>query len=120
MDGMNEHRKKTWATKCAFIALGFVFGFLLLIAIAIPNFVRSPNIPRNACINNLRQIDGAKQQWALDNHRSETDTPTSNDVAHYLKGKMFPVCYAGGKYTIGRVNEDPKCSIAEHALPSAP
>jgi hypothetical protein len=116
---MNEPKKKTSSIK--FIALLVVVSIPLLIFIVTPNFVRSPNTaPRNACINNLRQIDGAKQQWALEDHRSETDTPTIADVARYLKGKRFPKCYAGGKYTIGRVNEDPKCSIQDHALPPSP
>ncbi|HZV36220.1 MAG TPA: prepilin-type N-terminal cleavage/methylation domain-containing protein, partial [Verrucomicrobiae bacterium] len=38
----------------------------LLAAIAIPNFVHArTTAQQNACINNLRQIDGAKQEWAL-------------------------------------------------------
>ena len=40
----------------------------LLAAIAIPNFVRARTTSQqNACINNLRQLDGAVQQWALEN-----------------------------------------------------
>ena len=43
----------------------------LLAAIAIPNFVKARTTSQtNACINNLRQIDGAKQQWALEQIRS--------------------------------------------------
>ncbi len=39
----------------------------LLAAIAIPNFVKARNTSQaNACINNLRQIDSAVQQWALE------------------------------------------------------
>ncbi len=73
---------------------------------------------RNACINNLRQIDGAKQQWQLENHKTDSDTPTSAEVASYLKNNQFPVCPYGGKYTIGPVNEDPACSVPGHVLPS--
>jgi len=73
---------------------------------------------RNACINYLRQIDGAKQQWALENHKDANATPTSADVAPYLKNNQFPVCPAGGKYTIGRISEDPTCSIPGHVLPT--
>src|SRR5215831_18946939 len=48
----------------------------LLAAIAIPNFVRARQTSQtNACINNLRQIDGAKQQWALENGKQATDLP---------------------------------------------
>ena len=47
----------------------------LLAAIAIPNFVRARNTAQqNACINNLRQLDGGKQQWALENKQSDSGT----------------------------------------------
>lgn len=94
----------------------------LLAAIAIPNFVRARNTTqKNACINNLRQIDGAKQQWALEEKKSDTDTPTSAQVASYIKNGLFPACPSGGTYTIGAVNTDPTCSLAgtlSHALPT--
>src|SRR4051794_4918985 len=57
----------------------------LLAAIAIPNFVRArTTAQQNACINNLRQLDGAKQQWALENKAAPTATPDITDVAPYL------------------------------------
>ena len=57
----------------------------LLAAIAIPNFVRARQTSQtNACINNLRQIDGAKQQWALEKGASSTDEPGEGDIAPYL------------------------------------
>src|SRR6266700_3942702 len=57
----------------------------LLAAIAIPNFVRARTSSQtNACINNLRQIDGAKQQYALENKASQTYAPTLANVQPYL------------------------------------
>ena len=54
----------------------------LLAAIAIPNFVRARQTSQtNACINNLRQIDGAKQQWALENGKISTDVPALQGAA---------------------------------------
>ena len=39
----------------------------LLAAIAIPNFVRARATSQaNACINNMRQIDAAVNEWALE------------------------------------------------------
>ena len=70
---------------------------------------------RNACINNLRQLDGAMQQWALENKKNADSLPTTNDVAPYLK--EFPACPSGGTYTLGRVDQEPKCSLTDHALP---
>src|SRR4030081_2460256 len=77
----------------------------LLAAIAIPNFVRARTTSQmNACINNLRQIDGAKQQWALENHQPSTATaPASTVIAPYLgRGNAghYPTCPAAGTYTI--------------------
>jgi hypothetical protein len=74
-------------------------------------------INQNTCINNLRQIDAAKQQWALENNRNDDDIPTAKDLLPYLKNGVFPVCPAGGKYSINAVGELPTCSIPGHALP---
>src|SRR6185436_4578742 len=57
----------------------------LLAAIAIPNFVKARTTSqKNACINNLRQIDGAIQQWALENQAGATTAVDSTKVQSYL------------------------------------
>jgi prepilin-type N-terminal cleavage/methylation domain-containing protein len=57
----------------------------LLAAIAIPNFVRARTTSQqNACISNLRIIDGAKGQWALEQHKQNTDTPQDTDLQPYM------------------------------------
>ena len=93
----------------------------LLAAIAIPNFVRARNTTqRNMCISHLRQIDGAKHQWALENRKSDTDTPGQDDVKVYIRGVRFPGCPTSGTYTIGAMNTDPACSKSAdgHVLPT--
>jgi prepilin-type N-terminal cleavage/methylation domain-containing protein len=91
----------------------------LLAAIAIPNFVRARDTAqKNSCINNLRQIDGAKQQWALENKMNDTSSPASTDVQNYLKDNLFPHCPSSGTYGINAVNTDPTCSITGHVLPT--
>ncbi len=70
----------------------------------------------NACINHLRQLDGAKQLWALENKKTEDAMPATQDITPYLKGNVIPACPSGGKYTIGAVNVVPTCSIASHTL----
>ena len=97
------------------------FGAGLLAAIAVPNFVRArATSQENACINNLRLIDAAKQQWALENKKQSADTPTMKDLQPYLcrgpKGTL-PTCPGGGVYKIGAVGEKPTCSIPGHELP---
>src|SRR5512140_2021220 len=98
----------------------------LLAAIAIPNFVRARTTSQmNACINNLRQIDGAKQQWALETKQATNASPVFDDIKGYLKSAV--VCPAGGaaatfatSYTINDVSTRPACQIlaATHALPA--
>jgi hypothetical protein len=103
------------------LIVGAAFGVGLVAAIAIPNFTRARTTSQeNACINNLRLIDAAKQQWALENKKQSTDTPTMQDLRPYIgrgpNGEM-PACPGGGVYTIGTVGEKPTCSIPGHALP---
>lgn len=95
----------------------------LLAAIAIPNFVRARTTSQqNACINNLRQIDGAKQQWALENNiGSLTARPGSAEIQPYLgrgSGGSLPCCPADSRqtydssYVTGRLNVTPECRIS--------
>jgi septal ring factor EnvC (AmiA/AmiB activator) len=70
----------------------------------------------NTCINNLRQIDGAMQQWALVNKKDANAIPTARDIAPYLKN-ILPKCPAGGTYTFNSVGVGPTCTIPGHALP---
>ena len=72
----------------------------------------------NTCINNLRQIDAAKQQWALEKEKSATDVPTAEDLLPYFKDGIFPVCPDGGTYSINAVGDLPACSIQGHVLPA--
>ena len=77
----------------------------LLAAIAIPNFVRARTTSQmNACINNLRQIDGAKQQWALETKQATNAVPVLSDLTPYLKNDV--TCPAGGAAATSR------CSVA--------
>jgi len=58
----------------------------LLAAIAIPNFVRARESAQlNSIANNLRILEGAKEQWALENKKATTDTVAIADVQPYLK-----------------------------------
>lgn len=97
----------------------------LLAAIAIPNFVKArKRAQTNGCINNLRQIDGAKEQWALENKKTTNDTVEETDIDSYMKKQ--PLCPATGlntSYTYGAIGTDPTCSITDadtnfnHVLP---
>jgi len=74
-------------------------------------------ISRKTCINNLRLIDDAKQQWAADFNEPNDATPTEKDLAPYFKDGVLPQCPEGGIYLLNRVDQVPTCSIPSHVLP---
>jgi len=94
----------------------------LLAAIAVPNFMRVREAAQaNACINNLRLIDAAKQQWALEFRRLGSDEPGFEDIEEYLvragSGRL-PLCPASAgsqaftdSYIINQVTNVPTCVI---------
>jgi len=88
----------------------------LLAAIAIPNFVKArTTAQKNSCIANLKQIDGAVQQWALEQKKVATDTYslTSAEIKAYMKGSRLPDCPGSGTYAAGaNVSASPKCSLS--------
>src|SRR5688500_982153 len=83
----------------------------LLAAIAIPNFVKARTASqRNACIANMKQVEGAKSTWALENKKTGADVPGDADLFgadKYIAKK--PECPAGGNYTVGAVDAAPAC-----------
>jgi prepilin-type N-terminal cleavage/methylation domain-containing protein len=102
----------------------------LLCAIAIPNFVIArTNSIRGTCINNLRQIDSAKQQWALETSQVPSAVPTVAQIQPYLghgNGSVANVYCpqdAGRSlatsYALGNVSTQPICNIqpATHLIP---
>ena len=89
----------------------------LLAAIAIPNFVKArTRAQANACIANLKQIEGAKETYMLEN---KTTTAPAMDamVPNYIKST--PTCPGGGTYTVGDASTRPTCSLSAdgHELP---
>ena len=96
----------------------------LLAAIAIPNFIKSrTTAQKNACINNMRQIDGAVQQWALDNKQGPSAPVKFTDISGYLKHAV--VCPSGGttfqdSYNIDTVANKPTCKRAAGTGPNDP
>jgi prepilin-type N-terminal cleavage/methylation domain-containing protein len=100
----------------------------LLAAIAIPNFIRARATSQaNACINNLRQIDAAINEWALENGKSNgASVGGVSTVSAYIKlnaANSVPGCPASGTYTTFSVGSTPQvsCSLSTatpaHALP---
>lgn len=82
----------------------------VLIAIAVPAFLRArENARGRACQENLSILDGAKEQYALENKKQNGDPVTMEDLKPYLK--KAPECPAGGEYKLNPIGTDPVCSI---------
>ena len=73
-------------------------------------------IARKTCLSNLRFIDDAKQQWALDTGKPPRTVPKAKDLQIYFKDGVLPECPGGGTYSLNALNEVPTCSIPGHAL----
>jgi len=71
---------------------------------------------KNACIANLKQMDGATQQWALEKRMTANSAVNAEGILDYLKGRQFPICPAGGNYSVTTVKDAPRCTIPGHAL----
>jgi hypothetical protein len=113
MLGINSQSTIVSAKKLLLLGL-----LLATCVVTVPFFMRARTTTAvNACVNNLRQLDGAKQQWQLVNQKTTNDTPTLKDLAPYL-GPAF-ACPNGGIYTPERVGQPPRCSIGgtSHTLP---
>jgi len=90
----------------------------LLAAIAIPNFVKArATSQQNACINNMRQITAAVNEWALETGQQSGASVANTELTPYIQlnsNSSIPPCPAGGTYTLGAVGNLPQvaCSLS--------
>jgi prepilin-type N-terminal cleavage/methylation domain-containing protein len=91
----------------------------ILMAIAVPNFVKARDSSRSkSCIANLKQIDSAKEQYAMDAKLDSGATVAWSNLAGataYMKAQ--PTCPSGGTYTLNAVGTNPQCNKSGHVLP---
>jgi hypothetical protein len=90
------------------VVLVGVIGLWLLCVLCTSNFVRSGTTKTNAIFNNLRQLDGAKQIWALEHGRTGAVVVTTQDIAPYLR-TFTPV--AGERYILRTLTEAPQAQL---------
>ena len=115
---MKRFRKSKGFTLVEIMIVVLIIGILL--AIAVPNFIKARESSRKqSCIANLKQIDSAKEQCAMelkwDTGHAVVWTDLVNGATAYMKTQ--PTCPSGGTYTIDVVCTAPSCSVALHVLP---
>jgi hypothetical protein len=82
--------------------------------VAVPSFMKARSKASvNACINNLRQIDAAKEQWALEQKKATGDAAEEAGIVQYIKGAKLPRCPNGGTYTLNAIGTVPECSCGQ-------
>lgn len=105
------------------VELMIVVGVIgILLGIAIPGYLKYRTATkRTICTNNLKQIDGAIDEWAFENEVPEGIDPTpeqEEEIYANLQGGK-PTCPSGGTSTITTVGASPQvtCSVEGHVLP---
>ncbi|HIL70538.1 MAG TPA: hypothetical protein EYG38_11900 [Verrucomicrobia bacterium] len=74
---------------------------------------RGPHSERRSCLANLKQMDGAKEQWALEN-KKPAGSPVvghESEITKFLRGGDLPLCPDGGKYSLEPIGANPECSL---------
>ncbi len=109
----------------AFTLIEVMFAIMIvgmLTALAAPSFLNARQKSRkNICIENLRQMDSAVQQWAFENSVAPQNSYafTNTAILKFLKGSQLPLCPAGGVYEAGMtIGASPSCTVSGHALGS--
>ena len=95
----------------------------LLAAIALPSFLNArARSQANACISNLRMIEDASDEFAIDTGKTTgARVRLTRDLTPYIKlnvvGKI-PSCPAGGVYSDRIIGQLPTCSLGYTVTPA--
>jgi hypothetical protein len=117
---MGESAKQS--SKSSFLVWSIaIAGIGFIVWLIVPDFIKAHAVSAsNPCVNNLRQFDGAKNEWALETGKTNGMICTAEDIKPYVQlnaqGKL-PRCPSGGKYNFGKVGEPPTCSLGTNVIP---
>ena len=104
-------RKLAGFTLLEVMIIAAVVGIMAMIAV--PNFIKARvTAQQKICVKQLHSLSETKQQWAYENKKLPTATPTAAQLQLYYGKNRMPVCPSQGTYTLRRVNQEPICSRA--------
>ena len=85
----------------------------ILLSIAVPQWMKArARSQTNACYGNLKQIENAKEELAMEMHLPQGAPVVNGDLwPAYIKGSTFPACAAGGTYTLNTIGTPASCDI---------
>ena len=109
---MGKARKKNGFTLVEVMIVVSIIAMML--AIATPSFVKTRDTARtNACLSNLKAVDGAKMQWAMECRKTDGDSVAWADIApSYMKASV--TCPWGFPYTLQPIGTPPYCPVVGH------
>jgi hypothetical protein len=117
---MTAPKKKSAWGLLELTVLAVIIGFFFWVS-HYANFVRGGTSPANTCINNLRQIEAAKNEWALEKGITNVEiVPEESDLTPYIQlnsNSRIPPCPSGGTYTIGKLKDLATCSLGTNVYP---
>jgi hypothetical protein len=88
-----------------------IIVLVVLLAVAVPNILHPTRVKAaQPCSNNLRLIEGGKQQWVLESKAKLGDPVTLEKILPYLR-RMPTYNVPNGQYIVGKVGEDPQCTV---------
>jgi prepilin-type N-terminal cleavage/methylation domain-containing protein len=112
-----ETRKNAGFTLVEILTVAGIIG--LVAVIAIPNFAKATtSSKRNICLTNLRKIDDAKEQWAMQTGRANGTSTDAHvgEIDEYTRKAALMACPAGGDYAYGPVGEPATCTVDGHVI----
>jgi len=110
----NKLRNRVGFTLLEMIVVVLIIS--ILASIAIPAYMKArENSKTRLCRTHLRHLQEAKERWAMEHKKIDTDIPTFDDlVPNYVKD--VPQCPSSGVYDLKSVGEDATCTTPDHTM----